>query len=188
MTIAEHSSLINPSKSDNPKGEAVSEPEAPKRQSYNINMCIQRLNNELKKLEEKRQQRKSKEEAAEPQSYSMSDSGLSSFSLTLDFSPDRAGPGDDWRSPSMTTLISKRPIRTSIVEDKPIDSTHAMTLSLLDTFTTRKDMCKMILLKQSQRAPDDLLARASQLRDKLTQKRDIEAFNAEQKKKTSVDA
>lgn len=180
-------SLINPSKSDNPKGEAVSEPEAPKRQSYNINMCIQRLNNELKKLEEKRQQRKSKEEAAEPQSYSMSDSGLSSFSLTLDFSPDRAGPGDDWRSPSMTTLISKRPIRTSIVEDKPIDSTHAMTLSLLDTFTTRKDMCKMILLKQSQRAPDDLLARASQLRDKLAQKRDIEAFNAEQKKKTSVD-
>lgn len=184
-------SLTNTYKSNNLEYEPILEPktsEAIEAQASNINTCIQRLNYELKRLEEKRRQRTGYKETIEPQSYSLNDLGLSSFSSTLEFSPDRAGPSTNWHSPSVTTLISQRPIRTSIVEDRLTDvGTHTMALSLLDTFTARKDMCKTILLKQSQRAPDDLLARASQLRAKLAEKQDIEAFNAEQRQKTSMD-
>ncbi|EES99224.1 Hypothetical protein GL50581_3554 [Giardia duodenalis ATCC 50581] len=177
-------SLTGANKSRNLKS-AVAPTSEP--QVSNINLCIQRLNNELKKLEKKRQQRKGEKEAVEPQSYSISDLGLSSFSSTFDLSPDKVDPGA-WYSPSMSSLVSQRHVHPSIVEDKLTDrSTHTMALSLLDTFTTRKDMCKAILLRQSQRAPDDLLARASQLREKLSEKRDIEAFNAAQQQRMSAD-
>lgn len=180
-------SLINTYNTNNLEYESILNSKISEKQDTDINAHIRRLNYELKRLEEKRRSRNGEKEAKEPQSYLLSDLGLSSFSSTLEISPDKTGSSITWTSPSMTTLISQRPVCTPILKDRLTDmSTHTMALSLLDTFTTRKDICKTVLLRQSQRAPDDLLARASQLREKLAEKRDIDAFNAQQQQKTSM--